>query len=267
METTDVQHSSAATRRLIIGIQRVAAFASRHWLAFLNGFWGLLVLGAFLPPLFMEMGWEGAAKAGYTAYSFTCHQLPERSFFLFGNEQAFTMYDKDVLVAAGANPASQLTMRQFVGDTQMGYKLGFSDRMVSMYGGAFLGGLIYAALSRKKPMKPIALWLLILFTLPMALDGTTHFLSDISISGDPTSLGFRDTNGWARPFFPGQPDSFFTTNHFGSLNSQLRLWSGLLFGVGLMLYAYPLLGESFTPLADEADETLARNQARHAAQG
>lgn len=241
MQGSEIQPTETGSQRLSRAVLRVGNFFACHWLAFLNGFWGLLVLGAFVPPLLMEMGFERAAEAGYTAYSFTCHQLPERSFFLFAPDGALTMYDKPELIAAGANPTNQLTMRQFVGTEQMGWKLGFSDRMVSMYGGAFLGGIIFSLLSRRRPMGPIPIWLLLLLVMPMALDGTTHMISDFTIGGDPTMPGFRDTNAWARPFFAGQPDPFFTTNHFGSLNSHLRLWSGLFFGVALMLYAYPLM--------------------------
>lgn len=242
-------------RVLIVAFQRGAAFFSRHWLLFVNGFWGLLLLGALLPPAFMALGWEGAAKVGYTIYSFTCHQLPERSFFLFSPQGTAVMHDLGTLVAAGADSSDLLRLRQFVGSPTLGWKLGFSDRMVSMYGGAFLAGLLFWLASRRRPVQPIPIWLLLLLILPMALDGTSHLISEV------TQLGFRDTNAWARPLFGAQPDTFYTDTTLGTLNSTLRLVTGLMFGLGMMLFAYPLIGYSFEELSDEAEKTLARNEA------
>lgn len=245
---------SPVIRALVIGIQRFAAFFSRHWLFFVNGFWGALLVGALLAPTFMALGWDGAARVTYTIYSFTCHQLPERSFFLFAPDAPLTMYNLDTIVTAGADDSTLLTLRQYIGSPEMGWKLGFSDRMVSMYGGAFLGGLIYWLLSRRRSMSPIPLWLLFLFVLPMALDGTSHLLSEV------TGLGFRETNSWAMPLFGNQPLEFYTGTTASTLNSWLRLVTGLLFGVGMMLFAYPLMAYSFDDLADEAERTLALNR-------
>jgi hypothetical protein len=38
--------------------------------------------------------------------------------------------------------------------------------------------------------------------------------------------------------------------------------TGLLFGLGMMLFAYPLIGFGFDDLADEAERSLARNEAK-----
>lgn len=246
---------SPATKVLIVGIQRAATWVSRHWLLFINGFFGLLLFGALLPPTMMNAGLEGPGRALYTVYSFTCHQLPERSFFLYGPE-GVTTYPKETLVAAGANPTNPLTLRQYIGSPEMGWKLGFSDRMVTMYGGAFLAGILYWLLSRQGRVKPIPIWLLLLMLAPMALDGTSHMLSEI------TQLGFRETNTWATPIFGAQSPEFYTGTTVGTLNWNLRFVTGLLFGMGMMLFAYPLIGYGFDDLADEAEHTLARNQAR-----
>ncbi|MBA3531611.1 MAG: DUF2085 domain-containing protein [Ardenticatenales bacterium] len=250
---------SPLQRMLIVNVQRAATWAARHWLFIINGFWGLLLFGSLLPPTLMALGLEGPGKVTYAIYSFTCHQLPERSYFLFGPQGVVTTYGKEEVVAAGADDSNLLTLRQYVGSPEMGWKLGFSDRMVSMYGGAFLAGILFWLGSRRGRMKPIPIVLMLLMIAPMALDGTSHMISEIS------TLGFRESNAWAMPLFGAQSPEFYAGTEFGSLNSILRLVTGLLFGTGMMLFAYPLIGYSFDDLSAEAEETLARNQARMAA--
>jgi uncharacterized membrane protein len=247
---------SPMARSFIVGMQGAVTTLARHWLFFINGFWALLVVGAFVAPVLLAAGMEGPGHVFYTIYSFTCHQLPERSFFLFGSGGLMATYDQAQIVRAGADPSNLLTLRQFVGNPELGWKLGFSDRMVTMYGGAFLGGLIFWLLSRRRRMRPIPVWLLVLMVLPMAIDGTSHLVSEIS------GLGFRDTNTWAMPIFGAQPGEFYTGTALGTLNSHLRLWTGLLFGIGMMLFAYPLMALGFDDLAEEAQRTLGHNRAR-----
>ncbi|MBA2389492.1 MAG: DUF2085 domain-containing protein [Geodermatophilaceae bacterium] len=247
---------SPRARRFIVGVQRGAAALSRHWLFWINGFWALLVVGSLLPPVLMALGMSDEGGVVYAIYSFTCHQLPERSFFLFGPDSILTTYSQPEVVAAGADPTTLLTLRQYVGSPELGWKLGFSDRMVTMYGGAFLGGVLFWLGSRRRPMQPISIWLLLLLLLPMAVDGTSHLVSEV------TNLGFRDSNAWAVPLFGTQPDGFYTGTALGTLNSTLRLVTGLLFGMGMMLFAYPLMAYGFDDLADEAEQTLARNRVR-----
>ncbi|MCB0078924.1 MAG: DUF2085 domain-containing protein [Anaerolineales bacterium] len=227
-------------------LERGMAFVSRHWLGFANGFWALFLFGAFLAPLFMALGWGGPAAVLYKIYSFTCHQLPERSFFLFGPQHSFTMYELGPLLAAGADGSDLLRLREFVGTPELGWKLGFSDRMVAMYGGALAAGLVYGWLRRRGSVKPFPLWLLLLLVIPMALDGTTHLISDLG-------FGWRETNAWAYRLFGNQPADFYSGTTFGTLNSTLRLLTGTLFGFGMMFFAYPYMDYGFEDLAQEVE--------------
>lgn len=242
--------------RFVVGVQAVVAFLTRHWLFFLNGFFAALILGALLAPIFMQMGLTGVGRVTYVVYSFTCHQLPERSYFFFTPNGTITTYDKQQVIADGADTTNLLTFREYVGSSEMGWKAGFSDRMFSMYGGSFIGGLIYWLFSRKRLMEPIPLWLMILLALPMAVDGTSHLISEV------TGWGFRDTNAWAMPIFGSQAAEFYTGTTTGTLNANLRLITGLLFGIGTMLFAYPLIGYGFEDLADDAARAVARNKAK-----
>ncbi|MCX6078153.1 MAG: DUF2085 domain-containing protein [Chloroflexi bacterium] len=95
-------------------------------------------------------------------------------------------------------------------------------------------------LRRKLPTLP--LWGLAIFLLPMALDGTTHFVSDIAGIGQ----GFRDTNLWMgiltnHAFSP----SFYAGDAWGSFNSLMRLLTGILFGLGIVWFGFPYLDDSF----------------------
>ena len=245
---------SRLTRYVATVIEGITTFLTAHWLFFVNGFFGALIVGALLAPIFMELGWTKVGRLTYTIYSFTCHQLPERSYFFFTPQGVITSYSKQDVIADGADPRNVLTLRKYIGSPEMGWKSGFSDRMFSMYGGAFLGGVIYWLLSQKRVMNPIPIWLMILLTLPMAIDGTSHLISEITLSG------FRDANEWAKPIFGVQSPEFYTGATIGTLNSNLRLITGLLFGLGTMLFAYPLIGYGFDDLAQEAERMRIRNE-------
>lgn len=256
---SEKHHLARRKRSRLIGmvvmiIEQMVSLLTNHWLFFVNGFFGALIVGALLAPIFMELGWTGAGRLTYTIYSFTCHQLPERSYFFFTPQGVMTSYTKQEVIDDGADPRNVLTLRQYIGSPEMGWKAGFSDRMFSMYGGAFLGGVIYWLVSRKRLMNPIPIWLMILLVLPMVIDGTSHLISEI------TSSGFRDSNEWAKPIFGAQSTLFYTGTTIGTLNSHLRLVTGLLFGLGTMLFAYPLIGYGFNDLAEEAQRMRIRNE-------
>ncbi len=209
------------------------AWLARHWLpVFLLGY-GLFVIVPFLAPVFMHFGWEGTGKLVYLVYSFLCHQLPERSFFLFGPKG---MYSLAEIQAAYVNTNDPMVLRQFIGNAQMGWKVAWSDRMVSMYGGIWLAALLWRPLFAR--LRPLPWWGLILFVLPMALDGTSHLVSDLFGIGQ----GFRDSNAWLaaltnHAFSP----AFYAGDALGSFNSWMRLLTGLLFGLGVVWFAFPFL--------------------------
>ena len=199
---------------------------------------GGYVLLPFLAPALMAIGWSGTGKAIYFIYSFLCHQLPERSYFLFGSKITYSLPE---IQAAWQNTTNPLILRQFIGNPETGWKVAWSDRMVSMFTSTWIFGLIWYPLRRRVPMLPI--WGLAIFLLPMALDGTTHFISDIAGIG----MGFRDTNLWLsiltnHSFAP----TFYAGDAWGSFNSLLRLLTGILFGLGFVWFGFPYLNDSFS---------------------
>jgi uncharacterized membrane protein len=221
---------------LVIGLQQGILRLSRHWLAWANLFWGVLVGLPWLAPVLMKMGAIRPARAIYFVYSFLCHQFANRSFFLFGPK---LMVSYTELLPFAPNANTWLGLRTFIGTPELGYKVAWSDRMVSMYGGIFLGGLIFALL---RPRLRLPGWrafgLMIALMIPMIVDGTTHWVSDLAGVG----RGFRYTNAWLAALTGNLfPQSFYVGNELGSFNSWMRLITGLLFGLAAAWMIVPLL--------------------------
>lgn len=216
----------------------LAEWLSRNWFFLFVAGYGLWVWAPFLAPLFMRLGWEGPANGVYFIYSFFCHQLPERSYFLFGSQVSYSLSQIQAVWMDTINP---LLLRKFTGTSEMGWKVAWSDRMISFYGGVWLSALIWYPLRRRTRSLP--LWGLVLFLLPMALDGGTHFISDLAGIGQ----GFRDSNLWLANLtnFVFTP-SFYSGDALGSFNSWMRLITGLLAGVGLVWFAFPYIEEAFS---------------------
>lgn len=247
--------SSDRQRKLVITIDRFAAWLAKHWLAIFIVLYGAFVLGPFLAPILMAAGAPDAANAVYTGYSFVCHQLPERSIFLFGDKP---MYSLDEIKSVWSLDGF-LGLRQFTGNAQFGYKVAWSDRMMSFYGSIWIGGLIYALARRwLKQLSPLA-WFFI-GILPVGLDGISHFVND-ALAGT-SGTGFRDTNDWLR-LITGNAfsNAFYYGDALGSFNSDMRWVTGFLFGLTTVWFLFPLIEESMHDLLVQAGRQLQKVQA------
>ncbi|HET9590033.1 MAG TPA: DUF2085 domain-containing protein [Anaerolineales bacterium] len=204
-----------------------------HWFAAFLFIYGLWVFTPFLAPVFMNIGWSGAGKAIYFIYSFFCHQLPERSFFFFG---AKSMYSLSEIQAAWQDTVNPMILRQFIGNETMGWKIAWSDRMISFYTSIWLFALLWFPFRRR--MKALSWWGLLLLLLPMAVDGGTHAISDLAGIGQ----GFRDTNMWLAALTNNSlPAAFYAGDARGSFNSVMRFLTGLLAGLGIVWFAFPYI--------------------------
>lgn len=211
---------------------------AKNWFLVFAALYGLWVWIPFLAPLFMRMGWDGPGNAVYFVYSFFCHQLPERSYFLFGPQVSYSLADIQFVWIDTVNP---MLLRKFTGTATMGWKVAWSDRMISFYGGVWLFALLWYPLRRR--LRNLPWWGLILLLLPMFVDGVTHFLSDLAGIGQ----GFRDSNLWLANLtnFTLSP-SFYAGDALGSFNAWMRIITGLLAGLGLVWFAFPYLDEAFS---------------------
>jgi len=220
-----------------IAMMESNAHANRKWWIGFLSVYGIFVFLPFVAPVLMHWKLDGLGKAVYFVYSFFCHQLPERSLFFFGEKW---MYSFSEISTVWQNTDNPLILRQFIGTPEMGWKVAWSDRMISMYGGVWLAGLLWGLLPKYRGR--VSFWFLVLFALPMALDGGTHFLSDLG----GLASGFRYTNDWLavltnHAFAP----SFYLGDALGSFNSWMRWVTGLLFGFGLVWWIFPLVDEQF----------------------
>jgi uncharacterized membrane protein len=198
---------------------------SRHYVGVLNMlviiYLGLPVLAPFL----MSVGLAGPATLIYRGYSYVCHQLAYRSFFILGDQPVYprAAAGLDGWVsygqATGLGEASTVTdlaqARFFVGNPAMGYKIALCQRDVAIYGGILLFGIIFSLTNRRIPPLPWYLWLLI-GILPIALDGLSQMLSQPPLE----FLPFREST----PF--------------------LRSFTGFLFGYTTAWFGYPLVEDT-----------------------
>lgn len=199
--------SSRTSSREARWAQRASAlitWIARHWLALFNGAWALYVGLPFLAPVLLYWGFDGPARVIYAFYSVLCHQLPDHSYFLFGQQLA---PDAASLVASGMSGDNNLFLqRQFVGNAEIGFKVAICQRDVSIYTAVLAAGLLFALLRQRLPALKLRWYLLLL--VPIVLDGGTQL------------FGWRESN-WL-----------------------LRTLTGALFGAASVWLAYPFIDEA-----------------------
>jgi uncharacterized membrane protein len=225
--------------RIAGAVDRLAAWIARHWLAIFNILVALFVAMPFLAPVLTQMGSTAACEpcraAGrliYIIYSPTCHQLPERSYFLFGPQRTYTVEE---LEAAGVIPAGsnilQREMLRAAGTPGTGYKVALCERDLAIFGSLLLGGLIFGAArrvcrrrGREVPRLPV--WAYVAALAPMLLDGGTQL------------FGLRESN-WL-----------------------LRSITGALFGLATVWLAYPYIDAAMADVTS-ANQQKQAGGARH----
>ncbi len=126
--------ATGCARDLVIAADEVIYVLSRHWLFAANLLTALYVGLPALAPYLQYRGVNVPARIIHLVYSTVCHQIPERSFFIFG------------------------------------YKMAFCQRDTALYGAILLAGIAYGLLRPR--VKPLPLWAAILMAVPMAVDGT-----------------------------------------------------------------------------------------------
>lgn len=230
-------------RSTIIRIDKAVYWFSRHWLAVFNVLVLIYVGLPILAPVLMNAGVTGPARVIYTVYSPLCHQMAQRSFFLFGEQRAYPReiagtdltpieaYIGDIPEFDGVStdnwPAFFTAARRFVGNEQMGYKMALCERDIGIYGFVLIGGLVFAMVRNRFKIKPLPLILFIIIGMgPIALDGFSQLFSY-----------------WASPTNGSAPGEIAATiQRFLPLREStpaLRALTGALFGFMLVWLAYP----------------------------
>lgn len=114
----------------------LVAWLQQHWLLLVNLAVAVFVALPLLAPILMAVGQADLARTIYYLYSYTCHQLPSRSFYLFG------------------------------------YQMAYCERDNAIYGSALLAGLAFGAWRARLPRLSFRAYLVLI--LPMAVDGFTQ---------------------------------------------------------------------------------------------
>lgn len=228
---------SPQKRSIAITLNRIVYKISRDWMVSFSLVFGLYVGLPFLAPVSMASGLAPLGRVIYTMYSFLCHQLPERSFFLFGPKIMVPLAEIQANWKLSDHP---LVLREFIGNSALGWKVAWSDRMVFMFTSILIFAWVWWIFRRK--IYKISWGILVLFLLPMFLDGSTHFISDLS----GLHQGFRDNNTWLAAITQNAfTVTFYAGDAWGSFNSIMRMASGLLFGIGVVWFGFPYLDEYF----------------------
>jgi uncharacterized membrane protein len=213
------ERPSEDKRTFVIAADRFIFRLSKRWLAVFNVLAFLYVGLPFLAPTLMHLGAEGAASLIYTMYRPLCHQLPQRSWFLFGPQLAYRLPE---LMELAGDAVTGPFSNNFVGNEALGYKVAFCQRDTAIYGAIFLFGLLFGILRRRWNVRPLPWWAYILLGLvPMGLDGGYQLLS------------------YALPvLFPSISLQPFETTPL------MRVLTGTLFGWATVWLAYPYVQES-----------------------
>lgn len=204
-------------RRFIIFIDRIILFITRHWLILVVVFLALFSGLPILAPILMHLGITAPADVIYRLYGFTCHQLAYRSFFLFGAQSAYTVEELQHALGVTNDAADAFFWRQVIGDAYLGYKMAWCQRDAAIYAAMILTFIVLGLFQRDVPRLDWRIYLLV-FVLPMAIDGTWQILTS------PLHIV---------PFLPMHESSVFD-----------RVVTGVLFGVGSVWLIFPYVSEA-----------------------
>ena len=146
------------------------------------------------------------------------------------------MYTLSEIQAVWQDSINPLVLRKFIGNETIGWKVAWSDRMISFYTSVWMFAALWFPFRRK--IKTLSWFGFILLLLPLIMDGSTHMLSDFAGIGQ----GFRDSNQWLAVLTNNSfPATFYTGDALGSFNSIMRFISGLLAGLAIVWLAFPYI--------------------------
>ena len=202
---------------------RLSLWISKNYIHVFNLLVLIYVGLPFLAPVLMHQGAVVPASVIYRFYSIMCHQLPFRSWFLYGEQAA---YPRELAGVSGMitfeqitnnEPINVFTDRTFVGNDVVGYKVALCERDVAIYGAMLIFGIGFALSGRRIKGVPWYLWGLIGLG-PIGLDGFSQLPN--LIPGLPAWLPMREST------------------------PLLRTLTGVLFGVMTVWYLYPMIEET-----------------------
>ncbi len=160
--------------KLIAFLDKLVFSIAKHWLLLVNLVIGIYAGLPVLAPVLMALGYPWPAKVIYTVYESLCHQLPQRSFFLFGPRLAYSLETLQELLGP------EMLTRAFIGNAALGYKMAYCQRDTAMYGSMLLAGMVFGLVRRRLRPLPFAIYLVLL--APWAFDGLVQLLTSYESS-------------------------------------------------------------------------------------
>jgi uncharacterized membrane protein len=222
------QPKTEEQRRVIVFLDRCVFWLSKHWLAIVNVLAALYVGLPILSPVLLYVGIHGPGKLIQTIYRPPiCHQLPQRSWFLFGQQLSYRL--PELLEYFDVEPHARQWQDVEViyslvryGNPDLGYKVALCQRDVAIYGTILIAGLAFSLLRRRWKVPPLPWWLYVaLGIIPIAMDGGYQWLTySLEILLPNSLLPVHETT------------------------PALRTLTGSLFGLATVWLAYPHVQEA-----------------------
>lgn len=208
---------------------KLKGILTRYLAEFLWVFIFLYLLISFAPPTLYKLGYEGAATTIHSIYRVFCHQRVERSLFLWGEDAVANTYSIEELQYLGVIPdenphvheslSHEIYAYPYVGNEFVGYKVALCVRDISIYSAMLLVGLVYLLYAnRSGKIKKYNWKMLMVFMIPMAIDGSFQIISELA--------------NWE-----WVPSVYYTAN-------GKRFITGALFGIGFALLIFPNMKEN-----------------------
>lgn len=227
----DTNHAKRVERgHKFSGTDRFSLWLSKYYMVVISVILILYVGLPFLAPVLAKGGAVGSANVIYKIYSPLCHQLPYRSWFMYGTQpyyprelagiEGVATYEQII----GADSLDVRNNRTFTGVEEQGYgaesvgfKVALCQRDVAIYGSMALFAILFMLTGRK--IKPLPWYLWFIFGLiPIGIDGVSQLPS--LISQMPDWLIIREST------------------------PILRTITGSLFGITTAWYLFPMIEES-----------------------
>lgn len=220
---------SPRVRRLLRATDLAVLWGSRHWL-------GIAIVGLFIfqalpwaAPVLMRAGFTDPAGWIYAVYAPTCHQLAYRSFFLFGEQSAYSVAELQDHLESDHTSSDIFFWREFEGNAATGYKVAYCERDAAIYSTMWLCLVAYAFLRKRRAIKPLRVkWFLLVFIPPIAIDGVTQL------------FGLRESD------------------------ALLRTLTGAWFAIGVMWLVLPVVNDAMQDLSAQTARQLEQIETREA---
>lgn len=222
---------STNSNRVSAFADRVVVWLSHHWLALINTVLAIYVGLPFVAPAAIESRHPFVAHIIYMIYSPVCHQLPQRSYFMYGEKPTYSLQELVDRVGEGNLPLYPWP-KPFNGNAQVGYKVALCERDLAIYGALLLSGLVFSLVRSRA--RPLPFWAYILIgVLPMGLDGGSQFVSYLLPGLLPDLAILPRESTWL-----------------------LRTITGGLFGLATAWLALPNLQAAFAEVAENSRQRL-----------